>query len=323
MASVGVPPFRFRYLLDAPIVDVNAWPRLGGNVNGPSLIRAPDWLDNAPARYLLYFAHHRGDSIRLATSDNLLGPWHLHDRDPVTLAESLFATEAPRDEELDEEALDYIARGADGNYPHIASPDAWVDHERRQIRLYYHGRLQNGLQRSRVAVSADGLRFRAQENVIALPYLRLFRHRGWFYGISMPAQLYRSRDGLGDFKSGPRLTDDPIRHHTPFRFDNDWYLVWSRVGDCPERLLISRLLTDSDWLDWKLGQTFELHRAGRPWEGADLPARRSVYGEINERVNQLRDPAIFVEDDRIYLLYSVAGEQGIAIGELEYRRQPL
>jgi hypothetical protein len=33
-------------------------------------------------------------------------------------------------------------------------------------------------------------------------------------------------------------------------------------------------------------------------------------------VNQLRDPAIFKENGKIYLLYAVAGEQGIAIGEL-------
>jgi hypothetical protein len=33
-------------------------------------------------------------------------------------------------------------------------------------------------------------------------------------------------------------------------------------------------------------------------------------------VNQLRDPAIYVEDDRIYLLYAIAGESGIAIAEL-------
>ena len=33
-------------------------------------------------------------------------------------------------------------------------------------------------------------------------------------------------------------------------------------------------------------------------------------------VNQLRDPAIFEEGGRIFLLYAIAGEQGIAIGEL-------
>jgi hypothetical protein len=33
-------------------------------------------------------------------------------------------------------------------------------------------------------------------------------------------------------------------------------------------------------------------------------------------VNQLRDPAIFEEDGRVFLLYAVAGEAGIAIAEV-------
>jgi hypothetical protein len=36
-----------------------------------------------------------------------------------------------------------------------------------------------------------------------------------------------------------------------------------------------------------------------------------------QRANQLRDPAIFEEDGKIYLLYAIAAEQGIAIGELK------
>jgi hypothetical protein len=35
-----------------------------------------------------------------------------------------------------------------------------------------------------------------------------------------------------------------------------------------------------------------------------------------EPVNQLRDPAVFEEDGRRYLLYAVKGEAGIAIAEL-------
>ena len=34
-------------------------------------------------------------------------------------------------------------------------------------------------------------------------------------------------------------------------------------------------------------------------------------------MNQLRDPAIFEEGGRTYLLYAVAGEEGIALAELE------
>ncbi len=51
-----------------------------------------------------------------------------------------------------------------------------------------------------------------------------------------------------------------------------------------------------------------------PWEGAGLPVEPSRGGAIP--VNQLRDPAIFEEDGRIYLLYTVAGERGIALAEV-------
>ncbi|HTP48416.1 MAG TPA: hypothetical protein VMQ50_16000 [Casimicrobiaceae bacterium] len=47
-----------------------------------------------------------------------------------------------------------------------------------------------------------------------------------------------------------------------------------------------------------------------------MPARPSVRGLARHPVRELRDPAIFVEGNRTYLLYAVAGESGIAIGEL-------
>ncbi len=37
---------------------------------------------------------------------------------------------------------------------------------------------------------------------------------------------------------------------------------------------------------------------------------------IDVPVNQLRYPAIFEEDGRVYVLYSVAGERGIGLGEV-------
>jgi hypothetical protein len=308
--------FDFTYLVDGPIISADAFPQLGGNVNGPSLIRCPDWIAQPRARYLLYFAHHEGHSIRLALSDHLQGPWRLHQPSPLHLSDSHFAQESPDLDALDPEARAFIERGEDGNYPHIASPEAWVDHERREIRLYYHGRLDNGLQRTRVAVSKDGLNFIARKQILATSYLRLFTHEGWCYALTMPAQLYRSRDGLGDFEKGPRLTSEPIRHHALINNQGQWLLFWTRVGDQPERILVSTIQTDADWQNWRLGETREVHQARQAWEGADLPADASNYGGIMQRVNQLRDPAIFAEDGRIYLLYVCAGEQGIAIGEL-------
>ena len=38
----------------------------GGNVNGPTVIRVPSWVDRPLGRYFMYFANHMGDSIRLA-----------------------------------------------------------------------------------------------------------------------------------------------------------------------------------------------------------------------------------------------------------------
>lgn len=308
--------FDFRFLNDAALLSVDDNPELNGNINGPSLIAAPDWLSDSPAKYLLYFAHHEGDSIRLAISDSLTGPWKIHDPPPIDLPQSGFATRSPNTDELHPEAKAFIEANADGDYPHIASPDVWVDHEAQQIRLYFHGRLADGRQRTRLALSFDGINFRVQDEIIGLPYLRLFRHADWFYALAMPAQLYRSRDGLTAFETGPKLTDAPIRHHALLCHDHRWYVFWTRVGDTPERILVSSIDTTADWLDWRFGETAEVHQAERPWEGADLPATASAYGAINHRVNQLRDPDIFQEDGKIYLLYAVAGEQGIGIGEL-------
>ena len=65
--------------LSGPIIVPNMDARMGTNINGPSLIRAPDWLPTPPGRYLLYFAHHNGTYIRLAFADAIEGPWRTHE----------------------------------------------------------------------------------------------------------------------------------------------------------------------------------------------------------------------------------------------------
>ena len=42
---------------------------------------------------------------------------------------------------------------------------------------------------------------------------------------------------------------------------------------------------------------------------------------VNGPARQLRDPAIFEEDGQTYLLYAVAGEQGLAIARLIEREE--
>ena len=54
-----------------------------------------------------------------------------------------------------------------------------------------------------------------------------------------------------------------------------------------------------------------------PVERADAPLEPSVRSVAYGNANQLRDPEIFSEDDRNYLVYSVAGESGMGIAEIE------
>ena len=53
--------------------------------------------------------------------------------------------------------------------------------------------------------------------------------------------------------------------------------------------------------------------------GANLPLYESTASAINTPVNQLRDPAIFIEGEKIYLLYAVRGENGIAIAKINIK----
>ena len=47
-----------------PILTPASSPTIGENINGPSLIRVPAWVDRPLGRYYLYFSHHAGTFIR-------------------------------------------------------------------------------------------------------------------------------------------------------------------------------------------------------------------------------------------------------------------
>lgn len=265
--------------------------RMGSNINGPSLIRAPEWVENPLGRYYLYFAHHQGGYIRLAYADSVEGPWRVHEPGTLQLSESHFSR-------------------------HIASPDVHVDHEQRQIRMYYHGVEEGKGQMTRVALSSDGLRFTAREEILGVSYFRVFRWDGWWYALGMPGIFYRSKDGLTGFERGQKLFTDDMRH-TALKLDGSTLSVfYSNVGDCPERILLSTIDLTPDWRQWQASEPATVLAPEMEWEGANLPLEPSIRGWAPQPVRQLRDPAIFREDGRTYLLYSVAGEHGIAIAEV-------
>jgi hypothetical protein len=100
--------------------------------------------------------------------------------------------------------------------------------------------------------------------------------------------------------------------------DGKLFVFWTRVGDAPETILLSTIELTEDWADWQESPEVEVLRAEFDWEGAEAPIEPSVRSTAYGYVNQLRDPALLVDDGVVYLLYAVAGESGIAIARVTF-----
>jgi len=313
-------------LLDRPINTPDLHPSIGCNIQGPSVIRVPDWIEQRLGDYYLYFADHKARYIRLAYARRLTGPWTIYPPGSLQLEKSRFLTEAPKATpvqlafyearlkaagiELSHDVLSEITT------PHIASPDVHVDPSGRRIIMYYHGLDDVGTQVTRVAVSRDGIDFEAQPEVLGRSYMRIFRHGGMTYALAMPGLLYRSMNGLQDFEPGPTLFNPNMRHSAVMKRGGELWVFWTEVGHVPERILLSRIDITGDWSSWKEGRPIEILRPERSWEGANAPLVPSIRSTAYGPINQLRDPAVLEENGRVYLFYAVAGESGIAIAQL-------
>lgn len=275
----------------------------GGNINGPSLIRAPDWLPGRLGRYYLYFAHHSGSYIRLAFADRLEGPWKVHAPGTLHLSQTI----ACRD--------------------HIASPDVHVDEARREIRMYFHGVPQaGGRQRTYLARSGDGLSFMAETTPLAPFYLRALPLADLWIGMTKGGRLFTSPSGLEPFKPAPvelfAMGDKSgnaagdLRHVALHRQADVLTVYFSRIGDAPEQILRVRFDLRQPISDWVVRDVEPVIHPEQVWEGIDQPSRPSRSGASRRREHAVRDPAILEDEGRVYLAYSVAGEAGIALAEL-------
>ncbi len=289
-----------------PIIRPEMLPgRDGENINGPSLLRVPEWVEKPLGRYYLYFAHHNGKYIRLAYADRLQGPWRIHRPGVLSLDE------------------------APGCAGHVASPDVHAVPENKEIRMYFHGPARKAKgQMTFAAVSADGLKFKASADPLCPFYFRAFRRGAMWYGMSKGGLLWRSPDGLGGFEEGndpmpgaegrdkPTYNRPGVRHVAVLPDGDVLWVYYSNIGDSPERILRCRIDLRGDWKEWRAGPPEEVLRPKMDYEGADLPVRISSAGAARGREHALRDPALYREEDRTYLFYSVAGERGIAGAEV-------
>ncbi len=283
-----------------PLVTPASAPTIGENINGPSVIRVPEWIDQPLGRYYMYFAHHSGDHIRMAYANSPEGPWTVYEPGSLRLGQALPMRH------------------------HIASPDVHVDHERCELRMYYHGIAKDRPgQWSSVAFSTDGIAFTSSETILAKFYLRVWRWRGACYGIAKHDNegwglLLRSPDGVQPFEARERFLAG-MRHGAVLQSGNTLLIVYSRVGDAPERLLATTVDLRGDWHDWRPAEPVDLLAPEMPWEGVSHPVEPSRPGAATG-VRQLRDPCIFADNGKLYLYYSIAGEEGIAVARLRGMR---
>lgn len=305
-----------------PIITPESDSRIEGNINGPSLIRVPDWVENPLGKYYLYFAHHQGKFIRMAYADDLLGPYTVYT--PGVLA----IEDTP------------ILR-------HIASPDVHIDHNNQKIYMIYHGSGFEGEapdyigQLSLYAESTNGLTFQSESTCLGPSYMRIVEWDGYTYGFGggSGCYLWRTQNIHQLFERGPRLTIDTedytdselitkenkkdpnyhiyrMRHPALHLRGHELDIYYSNVGDQPERIKRTTVDLRSDWTHWTGTAPVEILHTETDYEGVNQPNTPSDGGASHEPVHQVRDPYVFLENEHKYLVYSIAGEKGLGITEL-------
>ncbi len=304
-----------------PLITVHSSPTLGDNVNGPSVIRVPAWIGHPLGRYYIYFAHHKGTHIRLAYADKLTGPWKIYEPGVLKVGETIFARPQPDPP-------------SDQFYTHVASPDVFIDEANRRLILYAHGLWTNGerwpleqtdqwmrangyAQYTQTFVSRDGIHFDARPGItLKTSYLRAWTWGGGIYGMSRLGVLSRAPAADAPFEPGPNPFDNTpyanrVRHVAVLPRGDTLYVFFSAIGDAPERILLSKINLSGDWKNWKASTAAEVLESKESYECPGLPVIRSRIGESEGPEHALRDPALFVENGKIFLFYSICGEQGI------------
>ncbi|MFW5693240.1 MAG: hypothetical protein ACOCWL_03400 [Thermoguttaceae bacterium] len=263
----------------------------GENINGPSMIRVPDWIPPADrphpdARYYLYFADHNGAFIRMGWAARIDGPYTL-------FGQYLLAEGKPRGVlDLGRERRKPLDNGLELR-GHVASPDVHVNDRLRRIEMVFHApAYHDGSaigQKSFAAVSRNGLDFNGGIAPVALgfAYFRVFAWGGEWYAVASRGALYKARDPADPFTppagfdfsqelwlpQGKTPSDNPFqraidaaraagrlpaaveraRHFAVEATGADGLrFLYTRVGDAPERIVASTLSQPpADLAQWK------------------------------------------------------------------------
>ena len=321
-------------LAQNPLVTLRSSATLGDNINGPTVVRVPAWVDHPLGRYYMYFAHHMGAFIRIAYADAVAGPWKIYEPGALDVKDTAFFRPQPDPVE-----------NLENFYTHVASPEIHVDEAGRQFMMWFHGWWTEGAmwpvgepaarawarqhgygQYTQSAAASDGIHFSVKPAITRSSYLRVFPdapYDGYFYGMARLGLLMRSADPFAAFTAGANpFRDGPyagrVRHVALLQRGGTLYVFFTAIGDAPERIMMSTISLAGDWSTWKISPAIELLRPAAPYECPNLPNVPSDAGDIKGPAQQLRDPGIYEEDGRTFLFYSICGEQGIAAAELKF-----
>ena len=315
---------------EGPIIYPELDNSIGNNIQGPSVIRVPDWVENPLGNYYLYFADHKGSYIRLAYANQIEGPWRIHKPGALRIEDSFFLTKPPLvSEKQAKQIRDYAKRNKikfahdivkEVTAPHIASPDVLVDEENKRIVMFFHGLEDVGVQVTRAAISKDGIDFITKAEKLGRTYWRSFKWRNHFYALAMPGQFYRSESLLSGYEEGPLLFNSDMRHNAVMLRGDQLFVFWTQVGEIPESVKLSTINLSENWEDWVQNDHGVVLRPEKGYEGANEPLLPSIRSTAYGKVNQLRDPAILVDNENIWLFYAVAGESGIALGRVTFQK---
>ena len=299
----------------------NAGGNLAGNINGPSVIRVPDWIPaservNPNAVYYMYFAHHVGFNIRLAWAESLNGEWRLFNTGNAPdrawgVNGNNTGTQTPRTGVLS------LSSGNTGNNRvesnggsnliaangHIASPDVHVDNVNQRILMYYHAPYTeiNG-QNTFVATSKYGLNFNAT-------------HQGGEPGVDLGGNPF----GVRSVVPGGGYVRTFIISGQTFAFSNINEL-WRapRFNDAGELNTIAN--ADSEGGLWNPSAGF--NAVGENWWNSpgltlsDQSANplRDFYTSIGEQPNDVRHVSVYTRthidpnDTNVYLFYTARND---------------
>jgi len=233
---------------------------------------------------------------------------------------------------------------------HIASPDVHVDDNNKRIIMYFHGPVVDPSgQRNFVSTSPDGLSFIDSVLPVILggSYFKVIEYKDTLYSIDNRADIYKGgteeeawiippdfnfKEGLWDERDDNPFQDDinqdpmlagtglQVRHVGVHVSEDTLIVFYSRIGDAPERIMLSTIRLDhGTYNDWDPSYPpLEILHPEYDWEGYFLPNLPSEGCAAKDYVNQLRDPDVFEDKDgSLYLLYSGKGEDAIGLARLE------